>query len=100
MSVVDKALETQIRNIQTRTGKTLDDLHALIRASGLAKHGEIRDMLEVDLGMGHGDANTLVPRTSSPPRRHRPSVPLRRRTSSTRSTPKPRPTSGRSTTSS
>jgi hypothetical protein len=26
----------------------------------LTKHGEIRDMLKRDLGMGHGDANTLV----------------------------------------
>lgn len=60
MSVVDQAFETQIRNIQTRTGKSLDELYALIRASGLAKHGEIRDMLKRDLGMGHGDANTLV----------------------------------------
>ncbi len=60
MSVVDKALESQIRNIQTRTGKTLDELYAVIRASGLGKHGEIRDMLKRDLGLGHGDANTLV----------------------------------------
>jgi hypothetical protein len=60
MSNVDKATETQLRNIQTRTGKTLDQLYALIRKSGLSKHGEIRDMLKQDLGMGHGDANTLV----------------------------------------
>jgi len=60
MSSVDKALETQINNIQTRTGKTLDQLYAVIRKSGLSKHGEIRDMLKNDLKMGHGDANTLV----------------------------------------
>ena len=60
MSSVDKALETQLKNIQTRTGKTLDELSAIIRKSGLAKHGEMRDMLKRDLGMGHGDANTLV----------------------------------------
>ena len=60
MSSVEKALETQLKNIQTRTGKTLDQLYAIIRKSGLAKHGEIRDMLKSDLGMGHGDANTLV----------------------------------------
>ena len=60
MSSVDKALETQLKNIQTRTGKTLDELYAIIRKSGLAKHGEIRDLLKRDLGMGHGDANTLV----------------------------------------
>jgi hypothetical protein len=60
MSSVDKALETQIKNTQTRTGKSLDDLYAIIRKSGLTKHGEIRDLLKNDLGMGHGDANTLV----------------------------------------
>jgi len=60
MNSVDKALETQLQNIQTRTGKTLDELYALIRKSGLTKHGEIRDLLKRDLGMGHGDANTLV----------------------------------------
>jgi len=60
MSSVDKALETQLKNIQTRTGKTLDELYAIIRKSSLTKHGQIRDMLKHDLGMGHGDANTLV----------------------------------------
>ena len=60
MSSVEKALETQLKNIQTRTGKSLDQLYDIIRKSGLTKHGEIRDMLKTDLGMGHGDANTLV----------------------------------------
>ena len=59
MNNVDKALETQLNNIQTKTGKTLDELFTLIRESGLAKHGEMRDMLKHDLGLGHGDANTL-----------------------------------------
>jgi hypothetical protein len=60
MSTVDQAYETQIKNIQTRTGKTLEQLSALIRKSGLTKHGEIRQMLQRDLGLGYGDANTLV----------------------------------------
>jgi hypothetical protein len=60
MANVDQAVQTQIENIQKRTGKSLDELYAVIRDSGLAKHGEIRDMLKRDLGMGHGDANTLV----------------------------------------
>ncbi len=55
-----KALATQIENIQKRTGKTLAQLEKLIRSSGLEKHGEIRDMLKKELGLGHGDANTLV----------------------------------------
>ena len=57
---MDKALATQLANIEKRTGKSLDALAALVRNCGLTKHGEIRDMLKRDLGMGHGDANTLV----------------------------------------
>lgn len=57
---MDKALQTQLTNIEKRTGKTLDQLTAIVKGSGLTKHGEIRDMLKRDLGMGHGDANTLV----------------------------------------
>jgi hypothetical protein len=60
MSSVEKAYETQIQNIQKRTGKTLEALSTLIRESGLTKHGEIRDMLIRDLGLGYGDATTLV----------------------------------------
>lgn len=60
MADMEKAIETQLRNIQARTGKSLEELLALIRASGLVKHGEIRDMLKRDLGMGHGDANTMA----------------------------------------
>ncbi len=57
---MDKALQTQLANIEKRTGKSLEALTRLVKACGLSKHGEIRDMLKNDLGMGHGDANTLV----------------------------------------
>jgi hypothetical protein len=60
MNSVDKAIETQLKNLQTRAGKSLDELFAVIRKSGLTKFGEIRDMLKKELRMGHGDANTLV----------------------------------------
>jgi Domain of unknown function (DUF5655)/Domain of unknown function (DUF4287) len=60
MSSIDKAYQTQLQNIQKKTGKSLEELTALVKNSGLAKHGEIRDMLKRDLGLGHGDANTLV----------------------------------------
>jgi hypothetical protein len=60
MNPVDKALATQLANIEKRTGKTLGELTALVKASGLTKHGAIRDMLKKDLGMGHGDANTVT----------------------------------------
>lgn len=60
MNAVDQAYATQLKNIQTRSGKTLNQLNAIIRKSGLTKHGAIRDMLKRELGLGHGDANTLV----------------------------------------
>lgn len=60
MNTVDKAIETQLNNIQTRAGKTLAQLTALVKKSGLTKHGEIRDWLKKELGLGHGDANTLT----------------------------------------
>ncbi len=60
MSDVTQAYETQLKNIQTKTGKSLDELCAIVQQSGLTKHGELRDMLQRDLGLGYGDANTLV----------------------------------------
>jgi len=60
MTSLDKAIQTQLDNIQKKTGKSLDELAAIVRKSGLSKHGEIRDYLKRELGIGHGDANTLV----------------------------------------
>ena len=57
---MDKALQTQLATIEKRTGKSLAQLAAIVTGSGLTKHGEMRDLLKRDLGMGHGDANTLV----------------------------------------
>jgi hypothetical protein len=68
MNVVDKALATQIANIEKKTGKSLADLVKLVKASGLTKHGEIRDMLKTQLGLGHGDANTVTHLTLDPSR--------------------------------
>lgn len=60
MSSLDQALQTQLENIQKKTGKSLEELTAFINSSGLSRHGEIRDMLKRELGLGHGDANTLA----------------------------------------
>lgn len=60
MADLDKAVATQLANIEKRTGKSLAQLAEIIRKSGLTKHGELVAMLKADLGMGHGDANTLV----------------------------------------
>jgi predicted transport protein len=60
MADPDKAIATQLANIEKRTGKSLAELTAIVKRSGLEKHGELVAMLKSSLGMGHGDANTLV----------------------------------------
>src|SRR3990172_3047494 len=60
MTDVDKATQTQLNNIQRKTGKSFDQLAAIARKSGLTKHGEMRAFLQRELGLSYGDANTLV----------------------------------------
>ena len=60
MSSIDKAMATQLANIEKRTGKTHQQLHALLKKSGCEKHGELVKFLKEELGMGHGDANAVV----------------------------------------
>jgi hypothetical protein len=60
MSSLDKARDTQLKNIGAKTGKSLDQLRTLLKGSGLAKHGELRSFAMETLGLGYGDANTLV----------------------------------------
>ena len=60
MSSLDQAVQTQLENIQKKTGKSLSELQKIVTQSGLSKHSEIRDYLKRELGLGHGDANMLV----------------------------------------
>ncbi|HSN57467.1 MAG TPA: DUF5655 domain-containing protein [Candidatus Sulfomarinibacteraceae bacterium] len=60
MADVDKALQTQLDNIQAKTGRSLDQLYGWLASTGLDKHGQLRDAAKSELGLGHGDANTLV----------------------------------------
>jgi hypothetical protein len=60
MSSLDQARDTQLKNIEAKTGKKLAELREVIAASGLSKHGEIRQMLMERFGLGYGDASSLV----------------------------------------
>ena len=53
------AVANQLRNIESRTGKSFAQLYALIEKSGLSKVGEQRKMLMEELQLGYGDANML-----------------------------------------
>jgi hypothetical protein len=60
MSSLDQARQTQIVNIQRKTGKSLAELSAIAQKSGLSKHSELLAMFKEKLGLSHGDANALV----------------------------------------
>lgn len=54
------AVLTQLRNIQSRAGRPIAELHAAIAASGLVKVGERRAWAMEHFKLGYGDANTLA----------------------------------------
>lgn len=60
MSTPEQQLETQLRNIEARLGRSRADLFAFVHAAGERKHGELVALCKAELGLGHGDANTLV----------------------------------------
>jgi hypothetical protein len=60
MTNIDQAKATQLRNIEAKTGRSLQALCDEIRASGKAKHGEVRSWAIERFGLGYGDANALA----------------------------------------
>jgi hypothetical protein len=56
---VDAALLSQIRNIETTYGKSMDHWFAVIDASCLTRHNEVVAMLKSDHGLAHGAAHRV-----------------------------------------
>ncbi len=90
----EEGMASLIRNLEAKTGKSIDAWVATAQATGHKKHGQIVAALKKDHGLTHGYANQIAHRASRPRRRRR----RRRPTRSTPSTPARRPVSGRSTT--
>lgn len=57
---MDQATRTMIENLQAKTGRTLDEWVALVRARGEAKHGEMLKFLKSEQGLTHGYANLIA----------------------------------------
>jgi hypothetical protein len=60
MADPEAARLTQLRNIQSKTGRTIAQLHAAVAASGLGKVGERRSWLMEQFALGYGDANAVA----------------------------------------
>ncbi len=57
---MDDATASMIRNLQDKTGKSLEQWVALVRKLGDKKHGEVVSHLKESHNMGHGYANLVA----------------------------------------
>jgi predicted transport protein len=60
MSTIEQQIANQVANIERATGRSLDGWIALIRGSGVDKHGQVVAWLKAEHGLGHGNANLLA----------------------------------------
>ena len=60
MATVDDAIQTQIRNIEQSTGRSMTDWIALVSGSGKTRHGEVLAWLKSEHGLSHGNANRVA----------------------------------------
>lgn len=57
---VQKAIGSQLANIESRYGRSLADLSEALVTSGKERHSDLVAYAKEALGMSHGDANTLT----------------------------------------
>ena len=60
MATLEDAVQTQARNIEQATGRSIDEWIALVKASGPERHGEIVAWLKSEHGFSHGNANFVA----------------------------------------
>lgn len=60
MGTLEQAAETQLRNIETKTGQSRSALTTALLAQGFDKHTAMVGWLKQTYGLGHGDANAVA----------------------------------------
>lgn len=59
MATVAEGLASQVRNIEDKYGKPIEEWFAIIAASGLTKHTDVVAMLKTTHGLAHGAAHRV-----------------------------------------
>ena len=60
LATLKQAELNQVKNLEEKTGKSIDEWIGLANNSGYEKHGEILSYLKNTFGIGHGYANLVV----------------------------------------
>lgn len=60
IATLKQAELNQVKNLEEKTGKSIDEWINLANSSGYEKHGEILNHLKTTYGIGHGYANLVV----------------------------------------
>ncbi len=60
MATDDQAMNTQLRNIEEQTGKSIDELIQSGLATGQEKHTALRKFYQEEFGLTYGNANALA----------------------------------------
>ena len=60
MATLDDAVQTQVRNIEQSTGRSMDDWVAAVKASGKERHNDVVSWLKAEHGFSHGNANLVA----------------------------------------
>lgn len=60
MGTLDSAYQTQARNIEQSTGRSIDEWVALVKASGNERHTDIIAWLKATHGFSYGNANFVA----------------------------------------
>lgn len=63
---VADAMQSMIRNLEEKTGKSLETWKTIARKCGSEKHGEIIKHLKTEHGLGHGYANMIAHALKTP----------------------------------
>jgi Domain of unknown function (DUF5655)/Domain of unknown function (DUF4287) len=60
MATVEEGLKSQIRNIETKHGRSMEQWGALLSERGLSRHGQMMPVLKNEFGISHGNANRIA----------------------------------------